>query len=957
MLVAVDGATWATVSWIAARPFTSAVVAASLAGAVAVLAVGVNRIAGTYSRRWQLAEWRQIRTAGLAAIPATLAVVIALAVIGRPSWAFVGAGVGSLAFVLTGGARGLWRALNEHQHDLSGAAHPAIVMGAGHGGRHILEALRADPVASPVRAVALLDDDPALHGREIEGLVVRGGRECLGDVAADTGATELLVAIPSADSELVRDLERLGRDLGLTTSVLPSVAELVGRAIRPSDIRDITPTDLLGRNPVDLDLPRRSGYLEGATVLVTGAGGSIGSELCRQIHRLGTSTLLMLDRDESALHALQLSLDGQAQLRTNQLIVADIRDADRVAEIFDSWRPHVVFHAAALKHLPLLEMHPHEGVKTNVLGTQNLLAAAAAHGVARFVNVSTDKAADPTSVLGWTKLLAERLTTHTGLITQRPYLSVRFGNVLGSRGSVLTAFTSQIAEGGPVTVTHPDVTRYFMTVEEAASLVIAAGSGGDTGDVMILEMGEPVRILDMANELIDRSGADVDIVFTGLRPGEKIHEVLQSTSEAIVKTDDGLMWKGASHPMPWEDVEPLLEIEDAAALVERLSCLATPVREHERDILLQPPVVGAAERAAVLAAIDSGWIAPAGPDLMAFEDELAQRIGAERVLAVASGSAALHLGLLVLGVGPGDEVVVQTTTFAASAFAVCHTGATPMFCDVDRATGMLDPDALAVLLAERARRGRLPKAVMPVDLYGACADYVRLRAVCDPYGIPILQDSAEALGAVSQGRPAGRHGDLAVFSFNGNKIVTTSSGGALVGPPRLLERASKLATQAREPALHYEHAEIGHNYRLSNLLAALGRAQLRDLDARIDRKLRVRCRYRELIPEAAWFPDGVTERSNAWLNVALLPDDTDRDRVIEQVQAKGIEVRPAWKPMHLQPVFDGVGCLGGSVAEALFDRGVCLPSGSDLTIADQERVADAVSLAIESSIRVEVGTW
>jgi len=411
------------------------------------------------------------------------------------------------------------------------------------------------------------------------------------------------------------------------------------------------------------------------------------------------------------------------------------------------------------------------------------------------------------------------------------------------------------------------------------------------------------------------------------------------------------MWRGASEPIDGDEVEPLLEVDGPGQRVEALAALAGTQDKGSENILLQPPVVGDAERLAVIGAIDSGWIAPAGPDLRGFEADIAERIGAEAVLAVSSGTAALHLGLLAVGVGPGDEVVVQTSTFAASAFAVSHTGAVPVFGDIDTDTGMLNPEALAEFLALRARSGRLPKAVMPVDLYGVCADYQRIRAVCEPYGIPVVQDSAEALGSVSQGTPAGMHGDVAAFSFNGNKIITTSSGGALIGTKAQIERAAFLSAQAKAPVLHYEHHEVGFNYRMSNILAALGRAQLQSLDTRIERKRSVRDRYRSLLPDLDWLPDGVTEQPNYWLNVALLPEGIDPSGVVTDLQAKGIEARPSWKPMHLQPVFAQNDFYGGSVAEGFFDGGICLPSGSDLTSADIERIADTLSLAIETAPR------
>ena len=367
-------------------------------------------------------------------------------------------------------------------------------------------------------------------------------------------------------------------------------------------------------------------------------------------------------------------------------------------------------------------------------------------------------------------------------------------------------------------------------------------------------------------------------------------------------------------------------------------------------ILLSPPEVHPSDVAAVVEAMESGWIAPAGPALAAFENDLIAFTGADAALALSSGSAALHLALLVVGVEPGDEVIVQTTTFAASAFAVCHAGALPVFCDVDDATGMLDPDLLAELLFERAAQGRLPAAVMPVDLYGMCADYERIRVVCDQYDVPVVQDAAEALGSYAQDRAGGTHGTLGALSFNGNKIITTSGGGALLGPEDLLDRARKLSTQAREPVPHYEHAAIGFNYRMSNILAALGRSQLARLDRRIAARQQVQDAYRERLPELDWMPHGVTERPNHWLSVALLPDGVPPEHVVESLDAVGIEARRSWMPMHRQPVFIERGDLvvGGEVAERFYARGLCLPSSQALTGDDIDRICDAVAAAIDA---------
>ena len=369
---------------------------------------------------------------------------------------------------------------------------------------------------------------------------------------------------------------------------------------------------------------------------------------------------------------------------------------------------------------------------------------------------------------------------------------------------------------------------------------------------------------------------------------------------------------------------------------------------NERRILLSPPDVGEREKLALLQAFDGGWIAPLGPEVDAFEAELATYVDRPACAALSSGSAALELGLLAVGVQPGDDVVVQSATFAASAFAAVHVGARPVFCDVDDTTWGLDVEQVSRFLADRAAADRLPAAIMPVDLYGMCGDYAGLRAVVAEYDIPIVEDAAEGLGSIGGGAKAGSLGDVAAFSFNGNKIITTSGGGALAGPVELVERVRHLATQAREPVAYFEHAEVGFNYRLSNLLAALGRAQLAGLDAKIERRRQIFERYQTELPQIEWLMSSTTAKANHWLSVGLVPDGLDPATLCTELGQTGIEARQAFKPMHRQPVFEQAERIGGcEVADRLFDRGICLPSGSTLTDDEQTYVIDRVAAAIE----------
>jgi dTDP-4-amino-4,6-dideoxygalactose transaminase len=369
-------------------------------------------------------------------------------------------------------------------------------------------------------------------------------------------------------------------------------------------------------------------------------------------------------------------------------------------------------------------------------------------------------------------------------------------------------------------------------------------------------------------------------------------------------------------------------------------------------IYLSPPHIGVLEQQFLLEALASNWVAPVGPDLDAFELAVAHRVGRRRAIGLASGTAGLHLALRVLGVRPRDTVLVPSFTFAAPANAVTYVGAQPVFVDSDPGTWTLDPALVADELDRRARTGQLPAAVVAVDIYGQCCDYAPLLAACSRHGVPLVEDAAEALGATYHGEEAGSFGVVSTLSFNGNKIITTSGGGMLLtDDDRLADEARHLATQAREPAAHYEHRVIGYNYRLSNLLAALGRAQLASLDERVKARRDVNRVYRQLLarqPGLRFMPVAGYGEPNAWLTCVVIDPaefGATRDDVLRQLAAQDIEARPLWKPMHQQPVFTGSPILGGAVCEELFRHGLCLPSGSSLSESEQWRVVQAVRSA------------
>jgi FlaA1/EpsC-like NDP-sugar epimerase len=555
---------------------------------LAVIAVVVQTVLGMrfglYTGRWAYGCFEEIAALAKTVALTTPVVFLLDTLLGRlvPRSAIIGAGL--VALVLACAVRYAVRLLQDSRLRPSPEhGTRVVVMGAGEGATQLIRAMLRTP-SSPYVPVALLDDDPRKRTLRVMGVPVTGNRHALADVVRRFRADAVLIAIPSADAELVRTLSELARPLNVDVKVVPPVVELFGRRVGIADIRPVSHADLLGRREISIDLAAVAGYLEGRRVLVTGAGGSIGSELCRQVARFRPASLVMLDRDESGLHAVQLSLDGRGQLDDRNLVVADIRDQQRLDEVFAEHRPQVVFHAAALKHLPLLEMHPAEALKTNIIGTYQVLQTAMRHGVDRLVNISTDKAAEPVSVLGYSKRITERLTAAADESAAGTFCSVRFGNVLGSRGSVLTAFAAQVARGGPITVTHPDVSRFFMTVQEAVRLVVQAGALESAGEVLVLDMGEPVRIADVARRLADEAERHIEVVYTGLRPSEKLCEVLLGPGEVDRRPNHPLI---SQVPVPPLDGAVLSLLDPSAPgtdLVAALRWLAeSPALAGARD--------------------------------------------------------------------------------------------------------------------------------------------------------------------------------------------------------------------------------------------------------------------------------------------------------------------------------------------------------------------------------------
>lgn len=532
------------------------------AAAIGTLIVA-GYVGGLYRSRWRYGSFDEVVVLGVTmTVVGVVETAFAVVVLDAPALVPVTAYLLAMSFSV--GGRSAWRLWRSRSRGV-GEAIPLVVIGAGQAGEDVVRSLTHDRSAG-FRPVAFVDDDPLKANLRINGVPVLGTTDQLAEVATRVGAKTALLAIANASSDL-RTRVASTPQLELLT-IRPHHDRFT--SVNRQRLERFTEEDLLGRPQVDIDVEAVQAFVRNKRILVTGAGGSIGSELCRQLSAFGAQRVIMLDRDETGLHATLLSMTGSGQLDDPRLVLADIRDIDRLREVFAVHRPDVVFHSAALKHLTLLEAAPEEAWKTNVVGTHNVLTVAKEFGVESLVNISTDKAADPSSVLGWSKRLTERLTAAVAEELERDasrsggedhpprrFVSVRFGNVLGSRGSVLTTFREQIARGGPLRVSHPDVSRFFMTINEAAKFSIYAGAIGRSGEVLILDMGQPVKIADLASLLARRRRPPIPIEFTGLRPGEKLHESLWGRDEKDRRDVHPLVSHVRAPSLAWETCESM----------------------------------------------------------------------------------------------------------------------------------------------------------------------------------------------------------------------------------------------------------------------------------------------------------------------------------------------------------------------------------------------------------------
>ena len=499
--------------------------------------------ANLYRRIWRYASVRDFYIIIWASILGTLALIVIVFFIYRSGFPrSVVALDGLLTVALIGGARFAFRGIRELRLKsiFAPAKNPVLIVGASDTGEVILREMLNRPELN-YQPVGLIDDDQGKQGLRIHGVKVLGTRKYLRELITKYQIEEVIITMPTVSREVIRDVFFQCQEVGVKCKTLPGIYQLIDGMVRVEQIKEVGIEDILGREPVEVDLKKVAGYILGKSVLVIGAGGSIGSELCRQISQLQPSSLVMVDQSEGNLFQIEQELLGERSFASMVAVVADVTNRVRTKSIFRRYKPLVVFHAAAYKHLPLMEANPIEAIENNLLATKILAEAAIESGAERFVFISTDKAVEPVSVMGTSKALAEKLVQVLAKDSSTKFMIVRFGNVLDSSGSVVPIFRRQIAQGGPVTVPHPEMTRYFMTIPEAVQLIIQAGAMGEGGEICVLDMGEQVSIMELAKNMIRLSGfepeRDIPIEFSGMRPGEKLHEKLFWDDEESLPTE------------------------------------------------------------------------------------------------------------------------------------------------------------------------------------------------------------------------------------------------------------------------------------------------------------------------------------------------------------------------------------------------------------------------------------
>jgi FlaA1/EpsC-like NDP-sugar epimerase/dTDP-4-amino-4,6-dideoxygalactose transaminase len=828
------------------------------------------------------------------------------------------------------------------------------IVGAGDAGMSLVRQLASDP-SSSCQPVAIFDDDPKTHGTTICGVPVLGSTKDLGSLPRYNSVEEVLICIPSATQSEMGRIVSLCCQASLPVRTLPTLAELLDGSVSPRDLRSLRVEDLLQREELRPDPKQIEEVVGNEVVLITGAGGSIGSELSRQIAASSPRVLLLLDKSENSLFYIHRELHELFPSLPLKPLLCDGSRRNLVDDLFRTERPSVVFHAAAHKHVGLLELNPTEAFRNNVLGTRNVAVAAREHGVKRFVNISTDKAVNPENYMGLSKKMTELCIQHLSAASRATrFMNVRFGNVAGSTGSVLRLFWDQIQKGEPIHVTDPRATRYFMSIPEAVHLILRAAGQGQGGETFVLEMGEPINIYELAKSMSLLAGLapgkELPIYFVGLREGEKVTEELWADWEVPVATSQkGILMIPDRDPnaagilQTIDRMENHLNRNDRRGLDESLRELfpefvskrrqastngnnhdaptdgkasSTEVQMH---VPLSKPDIGEQEINNVVEVLRSGRLS-LGPRLPEFEEKFSAYVGRKYAVAVNSGTSALHLCIRALGIGSPDEVITTAFSFVASTNCLLFEGALPAFIDIDPATLNIDANQLRHFLQRHCafdsrrntlidqKTGRRVKAILPVHVFGVPCEMDPILELAREYALDVIEDSCEALGAEYRGRRVGTFGDAAAFAFYPNKQITTGEGGMIVTDD---EEFAKLCRSMRnqgrgEDASWLQHQRLGYNYRLSELHCALGIAQLGRVNELLRARERVAAAYSNAlggIPHLI-LPSEFAPIKRSWfvyvVRLDLPAPRAFRDHLLFRLRQHGVECQAYFPAIHKQ---------------------------------------------------------
>jgi FlaA1/EpsC-like NDP-sugar epimerase/dTDP-4-amino-4,6-dideoxygalactose transaminase len=986
-----------------------------IVGPPILVQIAIHRAAGLYGPVWRYASVDEAVRVMAAVVVGMLVAFAWLAAVGRTTDLelpiLTAPPVAALLILVgCGGVRFQSRLFAlERQRTRAAKSVRALIVGAGSPGAALAYELLHTESGRDVQVVGFIDDDARLHGRSLRGIPVLGGTGDLEDLCRRNQIDRILIALPDAGREQTKTIVDRALRTEAQVKVLHPAADTGSGMLQ--NVRDIDLSDLLGRQPAPVDSAGIGDYLRGATVLVTGAGGSIGGEISHQVARYQPGRLLLLDRDETLLHDVAIGSLGGAET-----ILLDLCDRERVLALLAETRPAVVFHAAANKHVPILERHAVQAANTNVLSTWWLANAAAENGCQRFVHLSTDKAAHPCSVMGATKRAAEHIVVGVGRRHDLPYAAVRFGNVLGSRGSVVPTFLRQILDGGPVTVTSEDMTRYFMTIPEAVSLVLQAGAMADGGQIFLLDMGEPASILGLARQMIRLAGLrpddDIPIQITGIRPGERLHERLYDEAEehepaahpsiSVLRPKLTMDWERLVQAM--DELERCCRDDDEAVRRELMDilgrcgvdcrlepspaptdrALAVSVEAVEADgargveRARAAPSNGGSRRSvpsrlALLSGASSDgpglpFARPARPPLErvlrrltgsyesgqltngALVRELEERV-ADRLRVdhvVAVSSCTSGLMLAVQALVDGRPGPVVLPSFTFSASA--HAVAWN-----GRSARFVecDPSTFQMDLARAEAALEGASALMPTHVFGAPCSPEAVEKLAATTGMPVVFDAAHAIGATSQERPIGGFGDAEVFSLTPTKPMVAGEGGLVATHDADLAARLRLGRDYGNPG-NYDTQFVGLNARMSEFHAAMALESLAILDRTLARRRELALRY---VAGLADVP-GIRPQAMPLSDLSTYKDFTiavdaeqfgiDRNQLVAVLAAEGIDTRNYFDPpVHRQQAYRGEPSLCLPTTEAVSGSVVSLPIYPDLSVDDVNTVIRAIWLAHE----------